>query len=174
MSSFHPMIGRMCALVGMFTVGATVTAAGIYFIHPSALQATHPPADFRVDEALPPVIIYTSLPPHLLERKPKQAEPAPAPLIDVEPVPPALTSAPPRPLEITEVLEVQLRLRELSFDPGPLDGVVGARTTAAIAEYEDTRGYEVTGMPSRVLLERLRKEATKRTKAYPVETAKGP
>jgi peptidoglycan hydrolase-like protein with peptidoglycan-binding domain len=46
-----------------------------------------------------------------------------------------LTSAPP-PRSQDEIRILQLRLRDLGFDPGPFDGVMGAKTKSALAQYE--------------------------------------
>ncbi len=53
------------------------------------------------------------------------------------------------------VLLIQSRLKEQGLDPGPLDGLMGRRTRAAIEEYQRKSGLSVDGKPSRQLLERL-------------------
>jgi len=50
---------------------------------------------------------------------------------------------------------VQKRLRELGYDPGPVDGRVGPRTTTAIQSFQDRSGLAVDGQPSTELLDHL-------------------
>lgn len=40
-------------------------------------------------------------------------------------------------------LQIQTRLRELGFDPGPLDGIYGRRTKAAVAAFQRSRDIPV-------------------------------
>lgn len=46
----------------------------------------------------------------------------------------------------SSVRELQQALNEAGFDPGPIDGVFGPRTEAAVREYQAAQGYEVTGI----------------------------
>jgi len=93
----------------------------------------------------------------------EQPEPAssqhPAP---VEASPPAAAieakAKPPNTLNAAETGEVQALLRYLSFDPGPVDGVLGPRTTAAVRRYQESRGLERNGIADKALLTRLRSE----------------
>jgi hypothetical protein len=50
-----------------------------------------------------------------------------------------------RELTWTEVHELQVRLRALKFDPGPLDGVKGPLTSAAVRRFQESQGDRVTG-----------------------------
>ena len=50
-----------------------------------------------------------------------------------------------RELTWTEVHELQIRLRALRFDPGPLDGVKGPLTSAAVRRFQERQGERVTG-----------------------------
>ena len=50
---------------------------------------------------------------------------------------------------------LQSGLKRAGFDPGTIDGVFGKKTEAAIRAYQQSQGLEVTGNPSRALLERL-------------------
>jgi peptidoglycan hydrolase-like protein with peptidoglycan-binding domain len=47
-----------------------------------------------------------------------------------------VTAAVPRSVTAEDVRRVQLRLRELGFDPGPVDGVAGAKTKAAFSRLQ--------------------------------------
>ena len=62
-------------------------------------------------------------------------------------------------LSTAEIREIQSRLAELGFEPGPLDGISGPRTRRAIEAYQTAKGLEVTGTPSSDLLASLRKDA---------------
>lgn len=59
-------------------------------------------------------------------------------------------------LTLADRQEIQRRLTAAGFDTGGADGVVGARTRAAIEGYEAARGLPVTGTPTPDLLRRLR------------------
>ena len=50
---------------------------------------------------------------------------------------------------------VQEKLAALGYDPGPVDGVVGPRTRAAIRDYQIDHGLAGTGEVSRALLSHL-------------------
>lgn len=43
------------------------------------------------------------------------------------------------------VFMIQQSLRKLGYDPGPLDGVIGPKTRAAVKQFEDDRGLPETG-----------------------------
>ena len=49
------------------------------------------------------------------------------------------------PTAIMSIAEAQRRLAQLGFDPGPADGMAGARTTAAIRAFQRDRGLDVNG-----------------------------
>jgi|GEM_PF-2696041 len=54
------------------------------------------------------------------------------------------------------VSSIQQDLKRLGFDPGPVDGVDGGKTKAAIKRYEESAGLPVTGTASPLLADRLR------------------
>jgi hypothetical protein len=56
-----------------------------------------------------------------------------------------LQSVDDRELTWTEVHELQARLRALKFDPGPLDGVKGPLTSAAVRRFQESQGDRATG-----------------------------
>lgn len=71
--------------------------------------------------------------------------PAPAPVTEVIPAPVTavveevpVVMPPPAPRNFTrdDVRVLQLRLREVGFDPGPVDGVAGIKTRAAFARFQ--------------------------------------
>jgi peptidoglycan hydrolase-like protein with peptidoglycan-binding domain len=67
------------------------------------------------------------------------------------PAPTATTGDLPR----ERVRQVQERLAAAGFDPGPVDGVVGGRTRAALRAFQEARGLDPTGEPDRSTLAEL-------------------
>jgi peptidoglycan hydrolase-like protein with peptidoglycan-binding domain len=85
------------------------------------------------------------------------AEPAPQAASQPAAVPPA-EAAPPGPVTADTIREIQERLTQLGYDPGPVDGVTGSRTRAAIESYQAARGLSGPAEPSAALLQRLRQD----------------
>jgi hypothetical protein len=77
-----------------------------------------------------------------------QSAPAPAPVAQ-----PAVASGP-------TVAEIQSRLTLMGYDPGPVDGICGPRTQAAIRQYQQEHGLPLDGQPSVALADRLRQPQT--------------
>lgn len=48
-------------------------------------------------------------------------------------------------LTSAEVRQVQERLKAAGFDPGPIDGIVGPKTRAAVIKYQTSNGLAKTG-----------------------------
>ena len=48
-------------------------------------------------------------------------------------------------INLDGVRKVQTLLKEKGFDPGPIDGVVGSRTSAALHAYQDAYGIKSSG-----------------------------
>lgn len=90
------------------------------------------------------------------------ADPAPSPQ-QAAPAAPAVQTA--AAYDRTMVRETQQILTELGYRPGPVDGLFGGKTGAAIAAYQRDSGLTQTGKPSAALLEQLR---AKRLAAGPV------
>ena len=59
--------------------------------------------------------------------------------------------------EDTLVSLIQFALEELGFDPGPADGKLGPRTTAAIEAYQRSYDLQAEGQPTEQLLEHMEK-----------------
>ncbi len=57
-----------------------------------------------------------------------------------------------------KVASIQAGLLKLGYDPGPVDGIFGSRTKAAIREYQLDNGLNVTGRPSAALTMSLRRK----------------
>jgi len=56
------------------------------------------------------------------------------------------------------VLDIQSSLTRLGYEPGPVDGAFGNRTSRAISEYQKENGLLVTGQPSGALLTHMNKK----------------
>ena len=61
-----------------------------------------------------------------------------------------------KPIGKQEIIEIQTLLDAMNFNPGPVDGSLGRRTTNAIKLYQQFAGLETDGKESRELLEDLR------------------
>lgn len=87
------------------------------------------------------------------------AGPATMTMLDLEPSP-LLAPAPlPKrkpPLRHDEMMELQSALQRFGYDPGPIDGLLGSRTLAALRAYKSATGLPVDGGVSYALLLRLR------------------
>jgi len=80
----------------------------------------------------------------------------------------AETAADARDVEMTPELvrEIQFMLARLAIDPGPIDGIVGPRTTKALNKFEERSGFPVGevvtgGSFSASLLAKLREDASR-------------
>jgi len=70
--------------------------------------------------------------------------------------PPSAPAAAAKPIGKQEIIEIQTLLDAMNFNPGPVDGSLGRRTTNAIKLYQQFAGLETDGKVSRELLEDLR------------------
>ena len=84
---------------------------------------------------------------------PTPEQPAPPETAATEPEPTPVQAPAAEPDE--RVVRVQTRLVELGYDPGPVDGLIGPKTRAAIRSFQANRGVAVDGEVSRTLLARL-------------------
>lgn len=53
------------------------------------------------------------------------------------------------------IRQIQARLTELGYAPGPIDGLMGNRTAQAIRRFEADIGAQITGQPTRSILRRM-------------------
>jgi hypothetical protein len=104
------------------------------------------------------VVVLASLPPQPTSPFPSSAAmPLPAAAETIPPLPekkPAVVI-----LSNDEVREMQAWLKAFGYDPGPIDGYAGARTTAAVKRYQAARGTQETGQLDRPLLRQVRRQA---------------
>ena len=105
---------------------------------------------------------------------PSTAELAPPKPVTVDPPPPPVApvvvaapepAAPKGKLEGYETMEIQTRLKAIGLNPGPLDGLSGAQTVAAIKQYEASKGRPQAGTLDRDLLQQLRQEPKEQSPA---------
>jgi hypothetical protein len=58
---------------------------------------------------------------------------------------------------VGRITGVQQRLRNLGFDPGPIDGIIGPLTRAAISRFQSWKGMPATGRADKATREALEK-----------------
>lgn len=105
------------------------------------------PDDAAASEAKPAAATATSQRASMTASAPvagTAATPAVAPTTAVAPVA-AVNSPPPAPTQASINARAQVRLQELGYNVGKPDGVIGARTKAAIQEYQRKQGLQITG-----------------------------
>jgi hypothetical protein len=119
----------------------------------SAPQPTPAPSERQT------VVVLASLP----SLPPTSAFPSASaiPLPAVAEMIPALPEKKPAAVVLSndEVREMQAWLKAFGFDPGPIDGYPGNRTTAAVKRYQAAHGTEETGQLDRTLLRQVRRQA---------------
>lgn len=137
---------------GPLKAAEEVAAVPLPPIVPAAAQAALPPADIPAVPRIEPPAVQA---PQIQEQAPAAAE---APTIAAAPAAPEAPSAE-RELTATEVFELQSRLQALQFDPGPLDGLRGPLTRAAVRRFQESRGQRVTGEINLGILVQLRQSS---------------
>lgn len=143
-----------------FTIGGVMLGvAGTTFLIVMAAIAPEPAAPRVTAQAVRAPTVAVVAP--VAVAAAATTEPAPPP-----PVPPPVAQEPvaaPAPIEEAalapdDVREIQERLRNFGFNPGPLDGVAGAMTAAAVMHYEQDRMLPQTGTLDRQMLAQLRQD----------------
>ena len=127
------------------------TAAALTLPAPANGPAPPNGSDFAAPAASPPP---SPAPPP--DQSQALAVPSPPPVEA-----PATTSRPPTRLDAPAIQEVQTRLQSLGLNPGPVDGVAGPRTRAAIKRYEQSKGRVATGKADSTLLDTLRGDGSR-------------
>lgn len=139
----------------LMTGGATIGVAGTTFLIVMFAIAPEPAAPRVTAQAVkavaaPPVAAVAAAPapepaPLPVAPEPAAAAPAPAPVEEAA-------------LSLDDVREIQERLRNFGFNSGPVDGVAGPMTAAAVMRYEQDRTLPQTGTLDRRLLAQLRQD----------------
>jgi len=139
------IIGYAIAWFLYFEPSQNVTAKPVVEMKPEVTQAAAP------REPAPPAR------PEVAEARPAPM-PAPAPAATTPVAPPTtVAAAPPRPLSKDEIKELQGKLGAAGFTAGPIDGVVGPQTEAALRRYAESRRLAKPEATQETLL-RLRSE----------------
>jgi hypothetical protein len=147
---------RSLPAVLLLVAAIAAVSAGVY----SFLQGAVPPQESHKVETVPAATV--SPPPAVARPAPSIATILPPP-VDTAPVSSA-DVIPPKPIVVSLPLdahgisELQTRLGRLGFSPGPVDGVAGRMTAAAIKRYQQSRGRPLTTAVDDDLLDQLRKE----------------
>jgi hypothetical protein len=129
-----------------------------------SLPPPSPPAPGIVEPAAaaPPPKTSPAAPVEPKEVDPKEVDPKAVEAKAVAPAPDGNTPGK-NILDRSEVLALQTQLKALGLNPGPLDGVAGPQTAAAVRRYEESRGRRPTGFVDRDLLMRLQQEQPSKT-----------
>jgi peptidoglycan hydrolase-like protein with peptidoglycan-binding domain len=92
---------------------------------------------------------------------PVAAAPEPAAAQEPGPTPPDSGPTPPdsEPARVEQVKALQRQLGVLGFDPGPVDGHFGPKTTDAVKELQEVSGLAADGIVGRLTAEVLRRNA---------------
>ena len=142
------ILGYAIAWFLYFQPSQNVTAKPAVEAKPEATRAVAPveppPARPQVAEAKPAPMPAPA------------SAPAAAPVAPA-PAPPATAAAPSRPLSKDEVKELQGKLDAAGFAVGPIDGIVGPQTQAALRRYAQARNLPKPDATQETLL-RLRSE----------------
>lgn len=149
---------RALSIVPVAVVGYAI--AWFLYFEPSQNVTAKPVADLK------PEVTQTALPtapppparPEMAEAKPAPA-PVPAAAAPAEPTPaPAVAVAPSQPLSKDEIKELQGKLGAVGFAVGPIDGIVGPQTQAALRRYAQARSLAKPPEATQETLLRLRSE----------------
>jgi hypothetical protein len=115
----------------------------------AAPRSSVPPAPETAPPVRAEVIEAAAAPP------PAPTPPPAAAAVEIRPAPPPPADT--RPLTREEIRELQSKLSAAGFAAGPVDGVVGPQTQAALRRYTEARNL-ARPEPSREVLSRLRAE----------------
>jgi hypothetical protein len=164
-----PRISLLSTLVGASSLRralsivplAILSYAIAWFLYfaPSQNVTAQPAMEIKQDvtQAASPIELPPPARPVVAEAKPA---PAPAPAVaPVAPAPPAAAAVvlPAQPLSKDEVRELQDKLGAAGFTVGPIDGVLGPQTQAALRRYAQSRSLAKPDATQETLL-RLRSE----------------
>jgi hypothetical protein len=148
---------RALSIVPVAVIGYAI--AWFLYFEPSQNVTAKPVSEIKpeVTQAVAPVE-----PPPPARPVVAEAKPAPMPAPAAAPVAPASAAAvaavePSRPLSKDEIKELQGKLGAVGFTAGPVDGIVGPQTQAALRRYAQSRSLAKPEATQETLL-RLRSE----------------
>jgi len=84
------------------------------------------------------------------------------------PHPPSPRAAKPPAGQDPDIVKVQQALKEKGHDPGPVDGILGPSTRAALQAFQKSQGLDPSGRLDRVTLAKLGVQLTQFTPKQPV------
>lgn len=151
---------RALSIVPVAIVGYAI--AWFLYFEPSQNVTAKPIAEMKPEmtQVVAPREAAPAARPEVTEAKPTPAPaPTPAATTPVAPSPPpaVAATAPSRPLSKDEIKELQGKLGAAGFTAGPIDGVVGPQTEAALRRYAQSRRLAKPEATEETLL-RLRSE----------------
>ena len=185
MRHIRPVIALMACLLAAAPLNAqtpdaapALNTAEIAFW--TSVKDSKNPAEFRAYLTAFPSGLFAQLAKLRLEEleKPQTAAPQVAPTPPPQVAPNAAAPAQFAPAAATEVApgnirEIQLKLYDLNYDPGRIDGVMNPATRNAIREWQQTAGLTATGTMTDDHLKRLRDSKPSPTWAAVAYTARG-
>jgi hypothetical protein len=139
----------------------------VWYLRPEQPQPVppKPPAVERVAEVKPkarePVDVPRTPPPPVRREAVELKPPASPPQTATVAAPPPEQEIPSAPLSKDEIKELQGKLGQVGFGPGPIDGVVGPQTQAALRRYAEARRL-ANADATRDVLSRLKAESSAR------------
>lgn len=144
---------RALSIVPLAIIGYVI--AWFLYFEPSQNVTAKPAVEIKqeVAQAASPIEPPPPARPEVAEAKPSPA------VTPVPPAPPVAVAvvAPSRPLSKDEIKELQGKLSAAGFTAGPIDGVVGPQTQAALRRYAQSRSLAKPDATQETLL-RLRSE----------------
>jgi hypothetical protein len=150
-------------ILGHLAVVAALVAGGYLFGRSSAPACAPLPDANCIEAQAPTPVAPTVVATAPVAPTPPVSAPAAEPSVsateETRPNPRSTPTGAARPLSNDEVREMQAWLKAFGFDPGPLDGVPGSRTLAAVKRYQAARQTEETGLLDRSLLRQVRRQA---------------
>lgn len=151
-----PALRRALSIVPLAILGYVI--AWFLYLEPSQNVTAKSAVEAKPDvpQAAAPVEPPSPPRPEVAEAKP----PPPAAAATVTPAaaPPPAVATPSRPLSKDEIKELQGKLGAVGFTAGPIDGVVGPQTQAALRRYAQSRSLGKPPEPTQETLLRLRSE----------------
>ena len=166
-AEINPRLLSRLALVALLAVAGyllgRVSAPGCAPVASSACTEAQAPSPLTpaLAEAPRQTIVVVATVPEFSPRHQIEPAMATAPPSAVDVMPPLPEKKPERVAALTndEIREMQAWLKAFGFDPGPIDGYPGTRTTAAVKRYQAARQTQETGVLDRSLLRKVRREA---------------